>query len=224
MSNLKCTQSIYLTMKLIYSFILILCGFVFTNAQQTYTVQGTVQDFHDKTMLENAVVKIGDFSTKTDKNGKFSFNKIPTGKYILIAKHPDCNDYTENIGITQDLHLTITLEHHIQDIETVTLHGSHKNNGSMVVKTIDKSMISRNVTENLGNLLTNISGVNVLKTGNNIAKPIIHGLYGSRVSILNDGVKLAEQEWGASCRRPSSIHLPTSSRHRRRRPHRRSSR
>ena len=76
---------------------LILCGFAFTNAQQTYTVEGTVQDFHDKTMLQDAIVKIGDFSTKTDKDGKFSFDQIPAGKYLLIAKHPDCNDYTENI-------------------------------------------------------------------------------------------------------------------------------
>jgi len=183
-------------MKLIYSLLLILCGLAFTNAQKTYTVEGTVQDFHDKSKLENAVVKIGDFTAKTDEKGKFSLNKVPAGTYILIAKHPDCNDYTENIGVTKDLHITITLEHHSHDIETVTLHGSHKNNGSIVVKTLDKATISRNVTENLGNLLTNISGVNVLKTGNNIAKPVIHGLYGSRVSILNDGVKLAEQEWG----------------------------
>jgi iron complex outermembrane receptor protein len=33
---------------------LILCGLAFTNAQ-TYTVEGNVQDFHDKTMLENAL-------------------------------------------------------------------------------------------------------------------------------------------------------------------------
>ncbi|ASK30467.1 TonB-dependent receptor [Chryseobacterium sp. T16E-39] len=183
-------------MKLIYSLLLIFCGLVLTNAQKTYTVEGTVQDFHDKSMLENAVVKIGTFTAKTDKAGKFLFNKIPAGSYNLIAKHPDCHDYTENIGVSQDLHLTIILEHHIQDIETVTIHGSHKNNGSMVVKTLDKTVLTRNATENLGNLLTNISGVNVLKTGNNIAKPIIHGLYGSRVAILNDGVKLAEQEWG----------------------------
>lgn len=192
----KSIQSIYLTMKLIYSFMLILCGFALTNAQQTYTVEGTVQDFHDKTMLENAVVKIGEFSTKTDKNGKFSLNKIPAGKYILLAKHPDCNDYTENIGVTQDLHVTITLEHHIQDIETVTIHGNHKSNGSLVIKTLDKSEIEKNSTENLGNLLSQLSGVTVLKTGNNITKPVIHGLYGSRVAILNNGVKMAEQEWG----------------------------
>ena len=183
-------------MKLIYSLLLIFCGLVLTNAQKTYTVEGTVQDFHDKSMLENAVVKIGDFTAKTDKKGKFLFSKIPSGSYNLIAKHPDCHDYTENIGVDQDLHLTIVLEHHIQDIETVTIHGNHKSNGSLIIKTIDKSEIEKNSTDNLGNLLSKISGVNALKTGNNISKPIIHGLYGSRIAIMNNGVKLAEQEWG----------------------------
>jgi len=183
-------------MKLIYSLLLILCGLVFTNAQKTFTVQGTVQDFHDKSMLENAVVKLGDFTAKTDKSGKFSFNKIPSGNYTLIAKHPDCNDYTENVRITQDLHLAITLEHHVGDIEAITLHGSHKTKGSVIMQTLSHSDIERNSTENLGNLLSTLSGITVLKTGNNITKPVIHGLYGSRISILNNGVKMAEQEWG----------------------------
>ncbi|MBV6878463.1 TonB-dependent receptor [Epilithonimonas ginsengisoli] len=183
-------------MKLIYSLLLIFCGFAMTNAQKTYAVEGTVQDFHDKTMLENSVVKIGEFSTKTDKKGKFSFNKIPAGTYQLIAKHPACDDYTENVKIDKDLHLAITLEHHIGEIETVNLHGSHKTKGSVIMKTLDKTEIERNSTENLGNLLSKISGVTALKTGNNISKPVIHGLYGSRVSVLNNGVKMAEQEWG----------------------------
>jgi iron complex outermembrane receptor protein len=183
-------------MKLIYSVLLILCGLVFTNAQKTFTVQGTVQDFHDKTMLENAVVKLGDFTAKTDKSGKFSFNKIPLGNYTLIAKHPDCNDYTENVGVTQDVHLAIALEHHIGEIEAVTVHGSHKTKGSVIMQTLSHSDIERNSTENLGNLLSKISGVTTLKTGNNISKPVIHGLYGSRIAIVNNGVKMAEQEWG----------------------------
>lgn len=183
-------------MKLIYCLLLVFCGSVFTSAQKTYTVEGTVQDFHDKTWLENAVIKIGNFTAKTNKKGQFSFDKIPAGKYTLIAQHPDCNDYTENIGVDKDVQLVITLEHHIKDIETVTIHGSHKNNGSLVVKTLNKSDIEKNSTDNLGNLLSRISGVTALKTGNNISKPVIHGLYGSRISILNNGVRLAEQEWG----------------------------
>ncbi len=183
-------------MKLIYSLLLVCFGLVSINAQKTYSVEGTVKDLHDKTPLANAEIILGKYSSKTDGKGRFSFGDIPAGTYTLLAKHPDCHDYTENVTVNGNLQLAITLEHHIGEIETVTVHGSHKNNGSMVVKTLDKTDLSRNITENLGNMLTNISGVNALKTGNNISKPIIHGLYGSRVSIINDGVRLAEQEWG----------------------------
>ncbi|KQR92024.1 TonB-dependent receptor [Chryseobacterium sp. Leaf180] len=183
-------------MKLMYSMMLILAGLVFTNAQKTFLVKGSVRDFHDKTMLENATVQLGNLSVKTDKNGRFSLGEVQAGTYQLIAKHPECSDYTETLVVNQNLDLLITLEHHIGDIETVTVHGSHKKNGSLVIKTLEKSDIERNSTENLGNLLSKISGVTVLKTGNNISKPVIHGLYGSRIAILNNGVRLAEQEWG----------------------------
>lgn len=163
---------------------------------QSYSVEGTVQDFHDKTMLENAVVTLGNSTTKTDKKGRFSFSSISAGSYQLVAKHPLCDDYTENVKVDRDLHLAITLEHHSNEIQGVTLHGSHKTKSSVIMSTLDKTEIERNSTENLGNLLSRITGVSALKTGNNITKPVIRGLYGSRISILNNGVKMAEQEWG----------------------------
>lgn len=76
-------------MKFILSFLLVLMGLVNINAQKTYTVKGSVQDFHDKTMLENAEIRIGNFSAKTDKKGQFSLSGIPAGNYDLIAKHPE---------------------------------------------------------------------------------------------------------------------------------------
>ena len=174
---------------------LVFFGLALVSAQN-HSVEGTVQYFHDKTMLENSVVKIGEFTAKTDKKGKFSFRDIPAGSYQLIAKHPLCDDYTENVKVDRDVHLVITLEHHTNEIQTVTIHGSHKAKGSVIMKTLEKTDIERNSTENLGNLLSRIAGVTALKTGNNISKPVIRGLYGSRISILNNGVKMAEQEWG----------------------------
>lgn len=173
-----------------------LLGITFINAQEAFTVSGTVQDFHDRTMLQNAKIQLGNYSAVSDSKGKFTLKNVKKGNYSLQVSHPDCEPFTEELNVSENVKITVTLEHHVGNIETVTLHGNHKNNGSMVVKTLDKSDIEKNATENLGNLLSKISGVSTLKTGNNIAKPIIHGLYGSRISILNNGVKLAEQEWG----------------------------
>lgn len=172
-----------------------LLGITLINAQNTYKISGKVIDVHDKTPLENAKVSVGNFTANSNKEGLFDL-KVPKGTYTVNVSHTDCNPFSEKIYVNKNLEITLQLEHHVQDIETITLHGNHKNSGSMVVKTLDKKDIERNSTENLGNLLSKISGVSTLKTGNNISKPIIHGLYGSRISIINNGVKLAEQEWG----------------------------
>lgn len=181
-------------MNLYFRIVIFLFGISLFNAQ--YTVSGTVNDFHDKAPLANAKVQLGILSTNSDAGGKFVFKNVKQGLYTVVANHPDCEAFTENIEVDKNIALTINMEHHARNIETVTLHGTHKTNGSLVMKTLDKDEISKNSSENLGNALTNISGVGTLKSGNNIAKPIIHGLYGDRVSILNNGVKLADQEWG----------------------------
>lgn len=183
-------------MKFTLNIIAILFGLLFTNAQTTYTVKGKVIDYHDKVPLKEAKITIGTSTQISDSKGNFIFKAVPKGNFTLIANHPDCDAISEELNVNTDLEITLQLEHHIEDIETITLHGTHKNANSLIVKSLDRSEIDRNSTENLGNILSSISGVGALKSGNNIAKPIIHGLYGSRVSIINNGVKMADQEWG----------------------------
>ncbi len=183
-------------MKLRLSLVFLLLGILFFHAQKTYRISGTATDFHDKTALTNARIQIGNLSTLSDENGSFSFLAVPEGNYTVTAVHPHCLPFSEEITVNQDMFLTINLEHHIEEIETVHIIGGTVRRGSVVVQSLDKEKISRNSTENLGNILSDISGVGTLKTGNNISKPVIHGLYGSRISIINNGVKMAEQEWG----------------------------
>lgn len=183
-------------MKLRISLIILLLGMVFFQAQNTFRVSGIVTDFHDKTVLKNARIQIGNLSTLSDENGNFTFSSVPRGNQTVTANHPDCLPFTEAVSVNKDLFLTINLEHHIEDIETVHITGGLVQKGSVVVQSLSRETISRNSTENLGNILSDISGVGTLKTGNNISKPVIHGLYGSRISIINNGVKMAEQEWG----------------------------
>ena len=35
-----------------------------------------------------------------------------------------------------------------------------------------------------------------LQTGTTTAKPVIHGMYGTRVLLVNNGVRLSGQQWG----------------------------
>src|SRR5690606_29134585 len=49
----------------------------------------------------------------------------------------------------------------------------------------------------LGETLKEAPGVTVLQTGPSIFKPVIHGMYGNRVLILNNEVRMEGQQWGA---------------------------
>ncbi len=173
-----------------------LLGMTFTYGQQTFGVSGTVLDFHDKTLLKNARVTLGDLETFSNSEGRFSFPEVKKGRYKLVASHPACEVFEDMVVVDQNLSLTINLEHHRGEIEEVNLHGTQKISGSVTMQVLDQKEMLKSSSENLGNLLKNISGVTGLKTGNNIVKPVIHGLYGTRISILNNGVKMAEQEWG----------------------------
>lgn len=172
-----------------------LFGIMLTEAQ-TYKIQGVVNDFHNKTLLSNARVQLNGQTVLSDEKGRFQFLAVKKGVYRLTAEHPECDMHTQDITVDRNLQITINLEHHIEELETVQITGVKKPSGTVVISSIGRTEISRNSSENLGNLLTGISGVSALKTGNSITKPVIHGLYGSRVSIINNGVKMAEQEWG----------------------------
>ncbi|ACU07139.1 Outer membrane hemin receptor [Flavobacteriaceae bacterium 3519-10] len=183
-------------MKQLIKLVFFLFGITLVSAQQTFSVSGTVLDFHDKSALSNARIRLQNYNVVSDINGRFVVNKVSAGTYLLEVTHPDCETFSKQIKVESDIELTINLEHHSGDIEAVTIHGNHPIAGSVMIRTLSQEDISRNSTDNLGNLLKNISGLTALKTGNNISKPVIHGLYGTRISVINNGVKMAEQEWG----------------------------
>lgn len=50
--------------------------------------------------------------------------------------------------------------------------------------------------EGLTQILSRVAGVTAMQTGNNVAKPVIHGLHSQRVLILNAGIRQEGQQWG----------------------------
>ena len=61
---------------------------------------------------------------------------------------------------------------------------------------IKEKTIEKFSSQSLGNLLKEVPGVSVLKSGNTVVKPVINGLHSSRVAIFNNNVKLEDQQWG----------------------------
>ena len=63
--------------------------------------------------------------------------------------------------------------------------------------TINRQELQKNSAARLGDVLSKIDGVTFISTGQNVQLPVIHGLYGNRILILNNGFKHGFQNWGS---------------------------
>ena len=184
--------------------LIFLCAFLYciitnTAAQDcNITFKGRIIDFHDKTPILGASIAVINLNRYTTSNmdGVFEINNLCKGKIILEVKHISCETKQITIDIDKKINKDIYLEHHLEELNEVILKANTKTEKSSVEQSIKKAVIEQFTDKSLGDALKTISGVSALNTGNAIVKPMIHGLHSSRLLIINNNVRMFDQEWG----------------------------
>tara|TARA_R110000850_G_scaffold277086_1_gene422531 strand:+ start:274341 stop:276734 length:2394 start_codon:yes stop_codon:yes gene_type:complete len=182
------------------SFIFLLTGFIAFSQNCEENVTGQVIDFHDGKPLAGATIVVAgpEKYALTDLDGNFSLEGLCEGNYNLQLSHPECETRVVNITIPYQGTLTVRMEHHLEELDQVTVKGSA---GIDYVSTQLENRIEKEEIENLsygslGDALKTLSGVSSLNTGSSVVKPVIQGLHSSRILIMNNGVRMQDQEWG----------------------------
>lgn len=67
---------------------------------------------------------------------------------------------------------------------------------SSIATKVSRGDIDKSIGKSLADLLERISGVSTIQTGANTSKPVIHGMHGNRILIVNNGVRQSGQQWG----------------------------
>ncbi|ATP55289.1 TonB-dependent receptor [Pedobacter ginsengisoli] len=62
--------------------------------------------------------------------------------------------------------------------------------------TLSEKQLQQTKGSDLAETIKEIAGVSILKTGSTISKPVIEGMHGNRILILNNGIRLEAQQWG----------------------------
>jgi len=160
---------------------------------------GEIVDFHDNSPLQNATVNITGkkIATKSNEAGKFRLENICNGVIELEVSHPECTSQFVTLTVDGDTYQKIRLEHHLEELEEVKVVGDAAN----TTKTGQEGRLNEEDLEkysgsSLGDALKKITGVSSLNTGANIVKPVIQGLNGSRILVLNNNVRMQDMEWG----------------------------
>lgn len=185
-------------MKNIYLILFLLLSSTSYSQKCNSIFTGDVTDFHNNTPLENATIKLVGINkiTITDRKGRFTFNNVCNGTYTVEVSHLGCKTEIFSLKINGNTHKNISLEHHLEALNEIVITKNNKTATTSVEQSISKEEIERFTDKSLGDALNTISGVSSLNTGNTIVKPMIHGLHSSRLLIVNNNVRLFDQEWG----------------------------
>jgi iron complex outermembrane receptor protein len=188
-----------------YLFILLLVGIWASSKAQTgqecnFTLSGSVIDEHDQSPLSFATVYIleSEQGVVADENGKYLLEDLCKGEYSIVVSHVSCEPDTLSIQVNRSQKRTLLLEHHAEALSEVTVVGENleQQTTSDQVNTLGLSSIERYTGASLGDALRLIPGVSSLKTGNTVVKPVVQGLFGSRIITVNHGVRMQDMEWG----------------------------
>lgn len=156
-----------------------------------------VSDAQDHSPLPFAQIHI-DVEKKnfvTDADGVLSLNltQFPASATISYVGY-----------VTTHLHLTarqtdyqVLLEPNSFMLDSIHVVGKRSlNQRTSNIVLVEQHVISRTQGQSLAAMLANLPGMRVLSTGAMIEKPIIEGMSGSRIAIVDNDTKLMGQHWG----------------------------
>src|SRR5665213_1593413 len=132
-------------------------------------------------------------------SGYFQIDSLCAGNYSVRVSCTGYETLDTSINIARDTVVIFDLPVLNQlKVVTITDHEIKKDQVETVVKTeLTGEKLEQTRGESLGDATKEIAGVDVIHTGANIAKPVIHGLYSNRILILNNGVRQEGQQWGS---------------------------
>ncbi|WP_259067887.1 TonB-dependent receptor [Mucilaginibacter sp. X4EP1] len=190
-----------------YPLLIIILSFLtgFSNAQtkigkSQLHLSGKIYDALSHTSLPAASVSVKGTTTGvlSDKNGRYELNINP-GSVHIYCEYIGYTSLDTVVLITGDTQLNLYLKPASQSLNQVNIKGAaavQKEIATQNLTVLQGSDLDRTRGLSLGDALKSITGVTTFQTGPSIAKPVIHGLTGTRVLILNNGVTLQAQQWG----------------------------
>lgn len=163
-----------------------------------YQISGTITDELTQEPLPFATVFIEETQqgVAADENGHYRIGNICVESVHVRVNHVSCEPLRQFIKLTDSTQLDIKLHHHAELLNELQVHGSTSEKSPQVNSSINSVEIDKNGNQNLADILEQLTGVTTLKNGSGISKPVINGLFGNRISILNNGIAQSGQQWG----------------------------
>ncbi|MBI1222975.1 MAG: TonB-dependent receptor [Bacteroidetes bacterium] len=174
----------------------------FGQKAREYALSGVVHGSDDSPLSGASVYLHETLSgALTNDSGRFQITGIKPGIYHLHVSYVGYHGFSKSIQINdstpfQDILLEKSnLELH----EAVVEQNALKLDPSQLplsITVLGEDQLKNNPSQTLAGALAQVPGVNSIQTGIGVGKPVIRGLTGNRIAVLENGVKQQGQQWG----------------------------
>ncbi len=174
-----------------------------TQSDDTAVITGTVTDTKGAPLpgVNVAFAELGE-GTSTKADGKYRIENLPSGTYSLTFSFVGYTSQTREVTLRDEetTTLNLTLKKRTLQSDNIIVTGTPYESDPLTtpadvdVLTGD-TKFSRQQTS-LGASLDELAGISTISTGSQTGKPVIRGLSGSRVRVLDDGTAMDYQQYG----------------------------
>jgi len=170
-----------------------------TVVEDTILIRGQVLDAATGQPLAGAQVRIVELNRGdvTHEDGEFSFSRLAGGKYTLVVERMGYRRVTRTVevGGNDSVFLRIPLAFSALELPglTVTTTGARGGDAqSRAVTVLSGQELARRMDATIAGTLDGQPGVTMSSSGPATARPIIRGLGGDRILILEDGERVGD--------------------------------
>ncbi|MGF7040362.1 TonB-dependent receptor [Mucilaginibacter lappiensis] len=167
------------------------------------SLSGIVTDKADGKPIIGATVSIPDLrmGAITDVNGKYAFNKVPKGIYLVQVTYIGYSTFNQRVDFSKTATFNVQMQTSSLEAGEVVITGVSKateiKRSPVPMVAVGKTYLDqRAASGNIIDQIANLPGVSAVTTGPNVSKPFIHGLGYNRVITLQDGIRQEGQQWG----------------------------
>jgi iron complex outermembrane receptor protein len=142
-------------------------------------------------------VHIGTKTVSSDVSGNYLIKRLPSGNVKVFVSYIGFQSVDTLVNLDGDRVLNFALKQNTSQLQEVVIRQKANTlNKSILEQKIKTETIEKFSNQTLGDILKEVAGVSSLKTGSSVVKPVINGLFGSRVPVISNNVRLEDQEWG----------------------------
>ncbi|MEM6720714.1 MAG: TonB-dependent receptor [Bacteroidota bacterium] len=165
-------------------------------------ISGKILDKEKGTPIPYATIVIKDTEkyAVTNETGDFTIKNACPDTYVLVISSLGYTSLTTSQQqYKRGIKVSFSLSEDTTSLNEVTVQGEkrrEKGTETIAQITLSKEDITSIPTGTLAASLARVDGVTFASTGTNVQIPVIQGLSGNRILILNNGIKHAFQNWG----------------------------